>query len=230
MLGYVMKGRGRRQLFRLLWRDDVRDSVSALARQARLGFSTAHGELEAMRAAGLAVAERAGTELVYRADSDHPEAELFRRLAALPDTPAKLSRPHDDQVLVWLANVGAPVGSRDADTPTPPIERVVAAALSLSHREPTVARLLPVVLWRHRKTMDMDRLAEEATRYDEKQALGYFLELAGSLSADTQLKKAAQSLNDKRRSRPRMFFAGPHGPYELALTRRNTPAVARKWG
>ena len=208
----------------------MRGSVSALARQARLGFSTAHGELEGMRAAGVAVAERAGNALLYRADSDHPEAELFRRLAALPDTPAELTRPHDDQVLTWLANVGAPVGSRDPHTPTPPFEQVVAAALSLSHREPTVARVLPVVLWRHRKTMEIDRLAEQATRYDEKQALGYFLELAGRLGADTQLRKTAQSLNDKRRSRSRMFFAGHHGPYEVALTRRNTPPVAKKWG
>lgn len=217
-------------MFRLLWRDGTSGSVSALARQARLGFSTAHRELEGMRAAGVALAERAGTELVYRADSDHPEAELFRRLAALPDTPADLTRPQDDQVLTWLANVGAPVGSRDPHTTTPPVEQVVAAALSLSHREPTVARVLPVVLWRHRKTMDMHRLADEATRYDERQALGYFLELAGRLGADTQLLKAAQSLNDKRRSRSRMFFARHHGPHEVALTRRNTPPVAKKWG
>ena len=119
-----MKGRGRRQLFRLLWRNDVRGSVSALARQARLGFSTTHAELERMRAAGVAVAERVGTELVYRSDADHPEAELLRRLAALPDTPARLTRPNDDQVLTWLANVGAPVGSRDQGTPTPTLEQV----------------------------------------------------------------------------------------------------------
>ncbi|MGH9893703.1 MAG: hypothetical protein ACREA0_17300, partial [bacterium] len=68
------------------------------------------------------------------------------------------------------------------------------------------------------------------TRYDEKQALGYFLELAGRLGGDTQLRKTAQSLSDKRRSRSRMFFAGHHGPHEVALTRRNTPRVAKKWG
>ena len=76
----------------------------------------------------------------------------------------------------------------------------------------------------------MARLAAEATRYDERQALGYFLELAGRLGSDEQLKQVAQPLNDKRRSRSRMFFAGHHGPYELALTRRNTPPVAKKWG
>jgi hypothetical protein len=217
-------------LFRLLWRDDMRGSVSALARQARLGFSTAHGELEEMRAAGVAVAERAGTELLYRADLDHPESELFRRLAALPDAPAELTRPHDDQVLTWLANVGAPVGLRDPNTPTPPLEHVVSAALSLSHREPAVARVLPVVLWRHRRNMDMAKLAEEATRYDERQALGYFLELAGRLGADAQLRATARSLHDQRRRRFQMFFAGHHGPYEVALTRRNTPPVAKKWG
>jgi len=76
----------------------------------------------------------------------------------------------------------------------------------------------------------MARLADEPARYDEKQALGYFLELAGSLGPDANLRKTARSLNDKRRSRSRMFFAGHHGPYEVALTRRNTPPVAKKWG
>ena len=76
----------------------------------------------------------------------------------------------------------------------------------------------------------MAKLAEEATRYDERQALGYFLELAGWLGADMRLRTTAQSLHDKRRSRSRMFFAGHHGPYEVALTRRNTPPVAKKWG
>ena len=27
-----------------------------------------------------------------------------------------------------------------------------------------------------------------------------------------------------------MFFAGPHGRYELAATRRNTPPEALRWG
>ncbi len=27
-----------------------------------------------------------------------------------------------------------------------------------------------------------------------------------------------------------MFFSGPHGPRELAATRRNTPSEARRWG
>lgn len=230
MLGYVMKGRCRRQLFRLLWGGNAAGSVSALSREARLSFSAAHRELEAMRAAGLAVVERVGTELVYRAELNHHEAALLRRLASLPDAHPKPQRPHDDVVRTWLANLGAPVGSRDPGTPTPPFERVFAAALALSHRDATVARVLPVVAWRHRQHLDMGRLKQEATRCDEKQALGYFLELAGRLGGDSRLLGAARSLTDKRRTRSRMFFAGQHGPRELAQTRLNTPKEAKKWG
>src|SRR4051812_45222489 len=99
-----MKARGRRQLFRLLWRDNAVGSVSDLARRAQLAFSTAHRELEGLRAAGLAVVERARTEIVYRADFEHPEAALLGRLATLPDGPAKPQRPADDTVRTWLAN------------------------------------------------------------------------------------------------------------------------------
>lgn len=112
----------------------------------------------------------------------------------------------------------------------PALEEVVAEALALSHRDPTVARALPVVLWRLRKRVNVERLMKEAKRRDEKQALGYFMELAGVLGSDAGLKRAAAGLIDKRRTRRRMFFAGQQGPHELALTRRDTPAAASRWG
>jgi hypothetical protein len=230
MLSYLMKARGRRQLFRLLWRENAAGSVSALARRGKLAFSTAYRELEGLRAAGLAVVERTGTELVYRADLDHPEGELLRRLATLSEVSRKPQRAADAEVRTWLANVGAPVGSPDPTKSTPPVETVLASALALSHRDPTVARVCPLMLWRHRKQMDMGRLKLEATRLDEKQTLGYFLELAATFGGDTSLRKTARKLNDRRRTRSRMFFAGQHGPLELAQTRRNTPKEATKWG
>jgi hypothetical protein len=112
----------------------------------------------------------------------------------------------------------------------PPVEEVLAEALTLAHRDATVARVLALVLWRQRNHLNLDRLVEVATRRDERQALGYFLELAGRLGADDHLLQAAQRLRDKRRKRARMFFKGPYGPRSLALTRRNTPREARRWG
>lgn len=206
-------------------------SVSDLARLAGVAFSAAYRELDAMRAAGLAGVERVGTELVYRAETDHPQAELLRRLAA--DEGGREARKRarrSEKVRAWLASVGAPLGSDALKGPTPPVELVVAEALSLSHRDATVARVLPLVLWRQRSRLDLDRLLREATRRDERQALGCFLELAGQLGGESDLVEAARAMRDKRRKKARMFFAGPHGPRALAATRRNTPKQALRWG
>lgn len=231
VLEYLVKARARRELFRLLWGRGAAGSVSDLSRRANVAFSAAHRELEAMREAGLARVERGGNELVYRAEPDHRHVELLRQLATTSgDRETRTGANRDDQVRAWLASVGAPLGSEEAEVSIPPVEEVVAEALSLSHRDAMVARVLPLVLWRQRKQLDLDRLLSEATRRDERQALGYFLELAGQLGGEPRLVEAARALHDKRRKRTRMFFSGPHGPRALALTRRNTPKEALRWG
>ena len=221
----------RRQLFRLVWGQDATGSVSELARLAGVTFSAAHRELYAMREAGLAWVERAGAELVYRANHDHPRATLLRQLATAPeDCEGQADANHDERVRSWLASVGGPLGVPKVGGPVPKLEEGFAEALSLSHRDPTVARVLPLALWRQRRHLDLDGLRREATRRNEDQALGYFLELAGRLGNEPRLVEAATELRDRRRRKARMFFAGPHGPRSLAATRRNTPREARRWG
>lgn len=112
----------------------------------------------------------------------------------------------------------------------PDLEAALVDGLVLSHRSATVARVMPLVLWRQRDRFDLDRLVAHASRRDERSALGFFLELAGLLGDDPPLVRAARRLRDKRRTRIRQFFAGPHGPFGLDLTRRNTPKEARRWG
>lgn len=227
----MVKGRARRELFRLLWGRSAAGSVSDLSRLANVTFSAAYRELDAMRTAGLAHVERHGTELVYSAEPDYHHAELLRQLASASGNTETEKRAHlDEQVRSWLASLGAPLGSAETKGPVPSPEQVVGEALSLSHRDATVARVLPLVLWRQRDQLDFDRLLHEATRRDERQALGYFLELAGRLGDQPRLVEAAAALRDKRRKRVRMFFAGPHGPRALAATRRNTPKEALRWG
>jgi hypothetical protein len=199
---------------------------------AGVAFSAVHRELDAMRRAGLASVERAGAELVYRANDAHPEADLLRRVATAPDEQraAVAEANGDERVRGWLASVGAPLGAEEASSSEMPLEQGLAAALSLAHRDPTVARVLPLVLWRHRKRLDFDRLRREAAQRDEDQSLGLFLMLAGRISNERQLVQAAAPLRDRRRRRVRMFFSGHHGPRALAATRRNTPPEARRWG
>jgi hypothetical protein len=226
MLSYLVTSSVRRDLLQLLWGERAVGSVSSLARRAGVSFSAAHRELEAMKAAGLAMSERSGNRVSYAADDAHPQGDLVEALVACDERVVATS--HDQDVRAWLRAVGAPL-STAASPEHPPLAEVVGEALCLAHRDATVARVLPLVLWRHRHA-DLDALVAEATRRNERQTLGLFLQLAGELGKDRQLVAVALRLHDKRRSRSRPFFAGPHGPRALAAARRNTPAVARKWG
>src|SRR3989304_2855140 len=84
LLSYLVTSRTRRKLLRLLWGATVEGSVSELGRRAEVSFAAAHRELLAMRAAGLARAQRAGVALVFSANRASPHAELVRRLAEEP--------------------------------------------------------------------------------------------------------------------------------------------------
>ena len=137
---------------------------------------------------------------------------------------------HDDEVRAWLAAAGAPLGSARPKNHPRDLEEALAEALVLSHRDATVARVLPLVLWRQRARLDLDRLVGQASRRDERSALGYFLELAGRLGGDPALVQAARRLRDRRRTKARPFFAGPLGPRAAAAARRNSPKEALRWG
>lgn len=233
LLRYLVTSRARRELLRLLWVADASASVSELSRLARVSFSLAHRELEAMCLAGLAACERSGNKLVYRANPDYPQASLMSAVAneAADATPA----PSDDErrteeVRTWLHAAGAPLWAAPLEGQLPGLEDVVVAGLALAHRDAAVAVVLPILLWRRRDRLDFDRLGRLATRCGEREALGYFLELTGQLGPDRRLVVAAGALRDRRRTRERLFFTTPHGRHGLALARRNTPRLARKWG
>ncbi len=231
MLDYLVKSRARRELFRLLWGNRSVGSVSDLSRLAGVTFSAAHRELAAMHAAGLARAGRSGKELSYAAENLHPQAALLKRLAKAPVAVSSEGRTnHDENVRARLASLGAPLSSPHPKTPPPVLEEALAEALVLSHRDATVARVLPLVLWRHRDRLDLDRLVLLASRRDERSALGLFLELAGRLGRDPVLVRAAQCLRDRRRTKVRPFFFGPLGPHAAAAARQNTPKEALRWG
>jgi hypothetical protein len=231
LLEYLVPSRARRALLRALLVDGARGSVSALAREARLSFAGAHRELEAMRAAGLARSARRGSRVEYWGNPAHPGARALRALlvpvtARNPDPLASA----DDAVRAWLRAAGAPLGGRGPSGSPPPLEETLAAALTLAHRDATVARVLPLVLWLQRDQVDHAALARAATLRDERDALGMFLELAGRLAGDSSLQRKAARLRDRRRRRARPFFTRTTGPMAVATALRNTPPLARKWG
>jgi DNA-binding transcriptional ArsR family regulator len=233
LLNYLIPSRARRELLRLLWAEGHSGSVSELARQADLSFAAAHRELEDMRAAGVAEREREGNRLVYRARAGHDQATLLRnlgRLAAQPEVTPPPDEIHADTVRGWLRDLGAPLGAPPSSKRAPSVETAVADGLALSHQNSTVARVLALVLWRQREKLDLDQLVREATRRDERETLGFYLELTSRLGRYPRFAKASRALRDRRRTRVRLFFAKPHSAYDLTLARKNTPAAARRWG
>jgi hypothetical protein len=230
VLEYLVTSRARRLLLRALFLDDARGSVSRLARESRLSFAAAHRELEAMRAAGLATCERAGNNLVYRADDGHPGAAALREfLTALTRLPNAGAR-RDAELRGWLREAGAPLAARVPGGDRVALEELLASALVLAHRDATVARVLPLVFWLQRDRLDPDKLARAATRRNERHALGFFLELAGRLGREPSLARLAGKLRDRRRRHPHAFFSRATGRMAVASARRNSPPLARKWG
>lgn len=231
LLSYLVTGRARRELLRLLWGAGAEGSVSALARRAGVSFAAAHRELLAMRTAGLARTKREGVALVYSANPGSPHATLLRKLVEEDHAGPRPSAPDTEKVRTWLSAAGAPLlVSRPATGPMPSLEQVLAEAVALSHRDAAVARVLPLVLWRHRNRVDHEELVRQASLRNEGQALGFFLELTGRLGSDARLKARARPLRDRRRTRARPFFTRALGRRELALARARTPALARRWG
>lgn len=201
MLEYLVTSRTRRELLRRLWLHGDRGSVSALARASGVSFAAAHRELEAMKAAGLACVERHGLEAVYRAENRHPEAAVLRSLLS----------PRD--------------GSRELPAEGPwgaSAEDALADSVVRSRGDVGIALALPFALWRQREQLDYAGLVQAATRRNERQALGLFLQLAGQLGGDRRLMLRASTLRDGRRTVVRPYFSPAVGatgvrPLPLAL-------------
>ena len=229
MLEFLVTSKARRRLLDLLWRQDASGSTAHLAALANVGFASAYRELRAMQAAGLARAERQGAALVYRANQTHPLADALRIVitAEAPD-PGEDSEAR--QLRSQLAALGAPLQHEAEGSPRGDVEEVVAQGVHLAHRDPDVARTLPVCLYQQRDTLDPARLRAHAVRLGEKRALGFFLDLTAELSGDRRFAQWTKPLRDRRLKVPRDFFyAASRSRRQRRLAEEKTPPPARRW-
>jgi hypothetical protein len=116
--------------------------------------------------------------------------------------------------------------------PPPRLEALVVRAVRASRRDSSLARMLPVFLWRQRKALDLSKLVMEAEKRRQGAALGFFLEAASKLGGRPVFDEALARLHRGRRAaRPTYFFSGTASrPFERAAADHATPAVARRWG
>ena len=232
MLDYLVHASTRQRLLVALWRDDRRGNVSELAVLAGTSFAGAYAELEAMHAAGLAQRSRSGGSVVYRARLSHPHARLLKELVGIDDGQDDDGQgdgddPDDATVRSWLSAMGAPIGAPAVDPPS--MEEGLVAGVQLSHRDATVARILPICIHRSRWQMDPARLLVQARRGGEKHAVGFFLELTSVLSGDRTLSRWARPMRDMRVKRTRDFFPGSSTGHARRLAQASTPPLARRW-
>ncbi|HUU02392.1 MAG TPA: winged helix-turn-helix domain-containing protein [Myxococcota bacterium] len=233
MLEYLVRSNARRGLLLLLWRDNLSGCVSDLARRAGLSFSAVHRELEEMQAAGLAVSVRMGKKVVYRANRDHHLGGLLSELLATAiQTPMRgqNDREEHDRVMKNLKWLGLPLSGRSLsarDKMNP--EEALARALVLAHRDPSLAKALPVLVYKLCDELDWNDLLGRSRELRELRALGFFLQLAGQLSGRDDLKTMASSLHDGRERKQRNFFQTRSGEFYERLAKINTPEIAGSW-
>ena len=148
----------------------------------------------------------------------------------LVQLPQHQAKPTRDQVYAWLSHYGAALyGSTRVNPSTvPEPETVLAEGLKLSRQSASVARALPVALWKNRQRLNMDRLRREAERRGQTRVLGFFLDLTTKLSGETMFAAAAAKLYARAPAKPTQFFR-PTTWRERRLAELRTPAVARKW-
>jgi hypothetical protein len=232
MLHYIVSSKTKLRLLDLLWAEGESGPVAQLARLAGVSFRAAHKELNGMLQAGLASRSCVGNATVFEAAKDHPFSGPLRELLRVQResrTGAPRTLPDDEALRSWLKAWGAPVAAGSLTVDPPPLEKVLARAAGLAHRDASVARSLPVCLWKNRSRLDLERLRVEAQRAGEKQAVGFFLEMAGTLGGAQVLTAGAQSFRDRRVRREQNFFPMAASSLEQQLARERTPKVARKW-
>jgi hypothetical protein len=228
LLDYLTTSHSRKLLLGLLWKEGKKGSVSYLARESCLGFSTTYEELKHMESAGLAHAVHVKATLVYQANLDYPKAHLLRELLADRSVPQE--QPNPEQILADLAALGAPLSAKLHSNSKSPPEKILTHALKVARYNPTVTRVLPLVFAKNKAFLNFDLLKELAIHSGDRRALGFFLDLTFQLSRHAQFKVLAEDLFDNRVKRKESFFLGqPQGKYLKLLEERNTPNVAKKW-
>ena len=136
MLDFLVTSKARRRLLTLMIGDGVSGSAGDLARRARVGFASAHRELQAMRARGLVTSAREGRVEVYRANHDHPAAVALRALVVAP---VARDEAADTRTRSELLSLGAPLYGTPAHVDV--VEEALVRGVARAQRTSSRARI-----------------------------------------------------------------------------------------
>ncbi len=228
MFEFLVTSKVRRRLLRLLWSECASGSATELARRAGVGFASAYRELQAMRRLDLVESKREHNATVFSANRRHPLAATLYTLLKSPVL-ARVSRS-DESTRNRLAELGAPVLSQGTHKLRGGVEQALVAGVALAHRDPAVARSLPVAFYRQADRLDPDQLTALALEHSEKAAVGFFLDLTAELSGDRRFSKWARRFRDRRVHARRPFFHTRAASLSVASQPDRSPSVAHRWG
>lgn len=223
VIDYFVKSPVRKRVLRLLFVDDAAGTVADFAARGGVGQSSAYRELRAMQKIGLVRATRGPSgNMTYSSNPDHPITPVVRRLfhpIVLPD---------DDRTRDALFTLGAPTFGKEAVVRD--VDQALVGGVHLARRDGTLASVLPVVLYKQRDSIDVDRLFALAQEAGECRATGFFLDLTTHLSGDQRFSTWAKLFYDHRRTGVEYLFdSDDRNTLSRMIARRNTPKVARKW-
>jgi hypothetical protein len=228
VLQYLITSKARRRLLVLLWGEHARGSVAELAKRASVGFATAHAELREMQRLQLVRSEQLDRSEVFAANPDHPSAAVLRALIAAEVTQPLPPAAGDELCKRQLVALGAPLRGVEPVVVDPSeYMDVLARGMTLARHAPVVARVVPLVVWKLRESINGRDLGERLHRPADRHVAGFFLELTSVLGEDRRLLGIAESLRDRRVTSVQPFFQVP-------TTSRRPPTrsfpIAEKWG
>lgn len=142
---------------------------------------------------------------------------------------ARLPQPKTAAELEAAAtHFGAPLMRREGAR-SRRLEETIAEGAKASRRDPTVFRALPVVVQKHWRVLNWDRLEDCARRANAKREVGLLLDLTGSLGDVPELSKRARARFTDHRWKCFEFFFEPRNGYEKKLAEARTPALVKRW-
>ena len=229
LMKFLFKTDQHLSLARLLWSEKLTASVHEFAQMSGLPYATAHGLLQKMLKMGLVKKTKSGRATLF--SSSLPAGELRHLLAMMEKSvPTNSGRkPLADFPEMELHLVGEFPELRREKAQSH--EELLVKVVSLSKKNPTLLRALPLLVKKLGPHLKASRLSYWSKRFHVDRELGFVLELTSHLSQEAKYARLAKSLKDKRWSKQGFFLdkeASLTG-FQAKLVETNTPELAKKW-
>jgi hypothetical protein len=192
--GYFLKSNEHRTFLELLVSGSTAYSKTDLAKLSGLPYATTHAEVAKLESMGVLAKESSGGRTTYRMSlpSDLKQALLLLFNLKGRDQSVKT----ENNVRASLQELGAPL-VLDAQrsvrfVPEKSLEETLVRSAVHAKKDPSVARTLPLALFKNLDSLDQELLKYWATKLKAKQELGMFLELSAELAHSPKLKKLSK--------------------------------------